>query len=282
MYNKPSMHNSYGKLKKDDNFFDNLDSESSEDDIGLEITEYFPSGEERTHVCNVSSYLPYPNRKRLLCFSVIKGDACTYGDRCTFAHTLNEQIINIDKIYIYQIILDNNLMNFYSLTNPKTDDIYHQLLFYTHVCPKCISRVCMGGYNCKYGTHTPHLKICKNDLLTGECINKTIDIDVDEGIFEKITDIQKSEKYVGCINGHHLSSRNMVPYYTYVSKKEASNKTTYQSVRYIDINHINRLLRQGSWKNNNYNKDGSSDSTDDDFNEWFKEKCSSSSEDVVI
>jgi len=300
------MYNSFAKLNNhsesdcetDTNIFstDRSDmSDSDDSDIKLEITEYSSTGNEKTHTYNVSTYSSYPNRKRLLCFSLIKGDQCTYGTHCTFAHTLSEQIINMEKMYTYQIILDLNLMNFFSLTNPKTDEIYRQLLFFTHLCPKCMTSVCMGGYNCKYGAHTSCLKICKNDLLTGECINKSVEMIIDETLFAKITDITRAPTYVGCINGHHLSTRKMIPYYTFINKKEASSKTMYQSVRYIDINHIHRLLRQGNWKNDGKGSThmprrnvmapckgtmssyaggdpASSSSTDDEINQWFKEK----------
>ena len=85
---------------------------------------------------------------------------------------LNEQIIDEDKKFIYQIILDKNLMNFFSMTNPKTNEIYKQLLFFTHVCDNCINNKCTGGYNCRNGVNDISLKLCKNDLLTGECLNK--------------------------------------------------------------------------------------------------------------
>ena len=46
------------------------------------------------------------------------------------------------------------------------------------------------------------LKLCKNDLLTGKCLNKIINIDSDDlivtKIFESDKNISKTKKYKGC------------------------------------------------------------------------------------
>lgn len=270
------LKNDYDTDENDDSgsAYDNSDGEQndSDNDIKLEITEY-TTGKERIHTYDVSCGSIYSNKKRLLCFSVINGKYCNYGNHCTFAHTLSEQVINIEKFYIYQIILDKNLMNFFSLTNPKTDEIYKQLLFFTHICSKCISSKCMGGYNCKFGTHSPCLKICKNDLLTGECINKPLNISVDESVLNKIDIPTKPIVYGGCINGHHLTKRNLIPYYKYVNQKELSKKTTYQSVRHINLDRMRALLETNTKKPV---CEKSSESTDDEINQWFKaDDCSS-------
>jgi len=274
----------------------NSESNSESDEIKLEIVNY-DKGKEHSKTYTVPHNIVYPTRKRLLCFSVINGEYCNYGSHCTFAHTLAEQKIDIEMLYIYQIILDKDLMHFFSLSNPKTDEIYKRLLFFAHVCPKCVDFKCMGGYNCKYGTHAPCLKICKNDLLTGQCINKLIDISVDQSILDKIKSINYPANkdasntfslpstYVGCMNGHHLSERNLIPYYTYINKKDISKKTIYQSVRYIDIDHVYKLLKNNN-SNRNYinsmNKSSeTSESTDDEINQWFKHDSYSSDDEKV-
>ncbi len=247
---------------------DSNDGYDSDSEIKLEITEYNKNA-QRTHTYAIPYKSSHSNRKKLLCFSVINNEYCDYGDYCTYAHNLNEQIIDIDNLYIYQIILDRNLMNFFSLSNPKTEYIYKKLLFYSYVCPKCISGKCMGGYNCKYGAHDTCLKLCKNDLLTGQCINKLININMNKSIFDKmvkIEPIEKAPEYTGCINGHHLSKRNLVPYYKYINQKEYSKKNMYQSVRRIDINNINNIYNLSK---KNYISEYSSESTDEEISQWF-------------
>lgn len=270
----------FGKLRSDlgsdlESDLNIFNSESDSDDISdikMEITEYSPNNDNHPiKTYSISSSSLIPNRKRLLCFSLIKGEECIYGSTCTFAHNLDEQMINFEKQYIYQIILDKNLMNFFSITNPKTENIYRDLLFFTHLCSKCTNGICMGGYNCKYGSNMPSTKICKNDLLTGECINKSININVNENVLNKIGEITQPDEYIGCINGHHLSTRGLMPFYTYINKRYASEKTTYQSVRYIDMSNINKTFscpKNSQWKFKN--PDGSSESTDDEINGWFK------------
>jgi hypothetical protein len=263
------------------------ESESnSDDEIKLEITDFI-KGKERTKTVIIQQN---STKKRLLCFSVINNEHCNYGHYCTFAHTLAEQVIDSDMLYIYQIILDKNLMNFFSLSNPKTDQIYKKLLDFTRVCPKCVSKTCMGGYNCKYGTHDPCLKICKNDLLTGECQNKLIDIPINNSILNKMELINKTMKTdniensidfipVGCMNGHHLSKRKLIPYLPYVNEKNISKKTLHQSVRHINTNPVCYSLGK---KNYGYYKSSeTSDSTDDEINGWFR-KDSYSDDDINI
>lgn len=256
--------------------------------IQLEITEYNnKTKKEKTYVVKYGTGQAYlnSNRKKLLCFSVIKNEYCHYGDQCTYAHNLFEQIIELENLYVYQIILDAQLMNFFSLLNPKTEQIYKKLVFYTTVCDKCVASKCMGGYNCKHGVHDKQLKICKNDLLTGQCINNTSNINVCRTIIHKINQIdpiQPPEKYIGCIMGHHLSTRNLIPYYTYIADKEYSKKTTYQSVRYINSHGLtdiskNNLFYKGTKTNNPINKSRSnstteSESTDEEISGWFDKK----------
>ena len=255
----------------------------SDDEIKFEVTD-LNNGNSYTHIYSVPFKPTHSKKKRLICFSSINSDDCTYGNNCTYAHTLDEQKIDDDRIFLYQIILDKNLMNFFSPYNPKTDEIYKYLLFFTQVCDNCTKNKCTGGYNCRHGVCNNSLKICKNDLLTGQCLNKLVNIKIDKSITNKIynTEINNSyiiespESYEGCINGHHLTKRNLIPYYKYVHQKESSNKNKYQSVRYIDLNPLSRIFNQKSDDNyvddNNYNGYYSSESTDEETNGWFQKK----------
>jgi hypothetical protein len=202
------------------------------------------------------------NKKKLICYSILSNKTCNYGSICAYAHNLAEQNIDSDKMDIYRIIFDKHLMNFFVGTNAKTDDIYKKLLFYTYLCKKCKSNKCTGGYNCKYGAFNASIKLCKNDLLTGQCLNKIVDIDMDQNIIDKITDIEKSDSYKGCINGHHLSERGLLPYYKYVHQKENTTKCQYDGVR-----HINEYLRSKCCDNVEL-----SSSSDEELHSWFRQK----------
>lgn len=258
------------------------DGYDSDDEIKIEVTDY-KNGDLYTHIYTVPYKPTHSKEKRLICFSTIHNESCEYGPSCTYAHSYDQQVIDEEKKFIYQIIFDNNLMNFFSMTNPKTDDIYKHLLFLTHLCDNCINKKCTGGYNCRNGASMPSLKICKNDLLTGECLNKNIDINIDASLMEKLDfdNFKKCHTYKGYINGHHLSLHGLIPYYKYIHQKENSKKNKYQSVRYIDINPLNRIFKDNynalynHKDNDSYDSDSS---TDEEINGWFQKKNDSDSD----
>jgi len=263
----------------DDDYGDDYNN-YSDDDVKIELTDC-NNGNTYVHTYTIPFKFTRCNEKKLICFSTINNENCGYGTNCTYAHSLEQQIIDEDRKFLYQIILDKNLMNFFSMTNPKTEELYKQLLFLTHICSNCMNGKCTGGYNCRNGANNGSLKICKNDLLTGECLNKLIDINVDPSILEKINTgtFEQMPCYSGCLNGHHLTQRNLMPYYKYVHQKESSKKNQYQSVRYIDINSLNKLFRNeyNHLYNNLYNGDSDS-STDEEINSLFQKKCDSDDE----
>lgn len=244
------------------------DDDYDSDDIKLEITDY-ENGSEYTQIYTVPPRNQSYNQKRLICFSILSNEQCNYGLNCTYAHNLEEQVIDPDKKFIYQIVLDEQLMNFFSPTNPKTDDIYKHLLFITRICDKCCLNKCTGGFNCRHGINDLSLKLCKNDLLTGQCLNKQCEITINPMILNKIDDVRHPTKYIGCMNGHHLTTRDLIPYYKYIFQKENTKKNKYQSIRYIDINPINHLF-QNEYDNKMSNDYDSDESTDEEVNNWFR------------
>lgn len=76
-----------------------------------------------------------------------------------YAHTYDDQEIDTIKKKYYE-----NIFNYYNFD-------YNDLL-----CKKCKNMQCIGGYNCKYGTFDTDLQLCKNYLLTGECIYQIYNI----------------------------------------------------------------------------------------------------------
>lgn len=281
-----------------------LKSDSSSDEIKIEEIDT-NSGNRTTKIYSVPYRRDNSNVKRLICHSVINGEYCIYGKQCSYAHDLVEQIIDSDKKFIYQIILNEDLMNFFYPNNPKNDEIYKHLLFMTKTCPQCLDNKCSGGYNCRNGVRTQDLKICRNDLLTGECLNPIIEINVQKDLIEKISkpnfeNFKKPKKYYGCINGHHLSLRNkpdnynldyrsnkevnyLVPYYKFTHHKETCKKNMYQSVRYIDLNPIKKTNLYFD-KKSIYGGTLSDSSTDDELDKVFSRNnlntLSGSSDDI--
>ncbi|ANB50594.1 hypothetical protein [Powai lake megavirus] len=255
------------------NELNNIDGYDSNDEIKIEITDS-KNGKSYTHIYTVPYRPTHCNEKRLLCFSINNGENCVYGSNCTYAHTLDDQIIDDEKKFIYQMILDEKLMNFMSINESKMQEIYKRLLYLTQICDLCKNGKCTGGYNCRNGVFDICLKICKNDLLTGECINNIKDIFVDDSIIKKLTDdnFKPAKNYKGCQNGHHLSLRNLVPYYKYMHQKENSKKNKYQSVRYIDIDSLSRIFNDKYVNNtNNFVKpEYDSESTDEEIDSWFR------------
>src|SRR5579872_2524743 len=243
-------------------------------DLDLEIINTDEHGNVRTERYPIPYKPIYENEKRLLCYSTIHQAPCPYQKKCTYAHNLLEQKIDDERYFLYQIILDAKLMNFFSFTNPKTEELYKTLLFSTHVCDKCTASKCTGGYNCRNGIFDLTLKICRNDLMTGECLNKINKINVNPSILNKIGNISIPQSYDGCINGHHLSTRGLLPYFKYVHLKEQSTKNQYQSVRYIDLQSAYRYFKDDAilnpLDNNTSGVDSSESSTDDEINEMFK------------
>lgn len=225
-------------------------STSKHDDIASEyVVENLPIQKTRNMFSFLPHYRIYPNViKRLICYSLINKEACRYGDDCTYAHTLEEQTVDTEKMFIYQVLLDKNLMCFFSVTNPKTEEIYQELIFLTKLCKNCLSDRCTGGYNCRHGAHTACLKICRCDLFTGQCENSVKKIHVPNEIITKIKDAADTnnsefsvpEYYLGCNNGHHLSSRNIVPYLKYHHQMEQMSRFPYQSDTHSDLIDFNQ------------------------------------------
>lgn len=177
-------------------------------------------------------------QKRLLCRSILNNGPCKYGAKCTYAHSYTEQIIDADKLELYQTILDKNLLNIQE--NPEKCKIYASLLKMGTVCPNCINNKCTGGYNCRDGSFDKMLKLCKNDLYTGACTNKLVSIHVSDDIRTKFG-CDMTFEYIGCYNGHHLTSRGLMSYCKY----QHDSKEIYH--KFIDHNHIENI------KSGNYN-----------------------------
>jgi hypothetical protein len=238
------------------------DSDSFSEGLEIEYEEYTEG------VLKVTSQVIFPDReysgiKSLLCYSTIHNTACRYGDKCTYAHGMEHQNIDACKRYSYQIMLDKELMNFYSVSNPNMHEIYSQLIFQSGICRKCSRNKCAGGLNCKYGANNKCVEICRNDLLTGCCNNKITNIEVPSYIINKIPDIVTPDIYEGCQAGHHLTLRGLVPYYKYIHNREYMEKTKYETIKHINVDAINQL-------HSDYG-DSITSSSDSEVMGWFRD-----------
>jgi len=130
------------------------------------------------------------NVKKLLCFTIVNGYECKYGDNCLFAHTIEEQTKNPLRQIIFDMIYkidDLSEINIY-----KDQILFNELKIYTRECRNCILSKCAGGYNCKFGTCLKKMKICYDNMIYGKCNH------------------QVNNNY--CINGIHLTEKNLIPY----------------------------------------------------------------------
>jgi hypothetical protein len=193
--------------------------------------------------------------KRLICRSVLESYHCEYAAKCTYAHSLDQQVIDSDRAFTYKIILDPNLMHFFSVQNPKTEDLYKGLIAMTHSCKECLEQKCTGGYNCRNGACQKFLKVCQEDLLHGNCTEKLEILDINMDFIQKLfgtitTTNEQPFEYIGCKYGHHLTHRNkppiydlnvefyteepiynyMVPYSVYALAKISSKKNNYDKI----------------------------------------------------
>lgn len=181
----------------------------------------------------------FGNQKKILCNSVInKISECSYGNKCIYAHSIYEQNIDENKKFIYQIILDENLMDLININGPKKWQIYTGLINSTKYCKlkdgllcSGVEKKCNGGLNCKYGVHFNTFKICRCDLLMGQCSNDIIEINVDKTLVDKVGGVKSPDKYLGCMNGHHLTMRGLIPFLKLILK----NKKDTNDVLELDI-----------------------------------------------
>lgn len=243
-------------------------NEDSISEISIEIINRKIPKSSKIEIFSVPYVHPSQKEKRILCNSFIKNTECKYTGKCAYAHSYQDQIINREKILIYQIFLDKNHMDFLNqCSNCKINEIYEELGFFTQFCMNCINNKCTGGYNCRNGAHNIFLKICKNDLFTGDCKNNTNEITKDKILLDKIKydDFTECEKYIGCKNGHHLTTHGITPKFKYIHMKDSLIKKTYKSIRYIDLNPVTRLYNSASGLI--INGDSDSSSNDDELYE---------------
>ncbi len=166
------------------------------------------------------------NFKKLLCYNTIKNLPCSYNSKCLFAHNLDEQYKDPYRQFVYKMAIEfSDLSNINIYEN---NELLSHLITCTHECINCANEKCSGGYNCKYGCLSKY-KICYNDLMHGRCQNKLTDN--------------------SCCNGHHLTQKNLIPYYQHIFIKNINikeitdltnlNKSCIKQCSFIKLNDNN-------------------------------------------
>jgi len=107
------------------------------------------------------------NTKKILCFNILNNKICNYGNKCVYAHNLNDQKIDPLRQKVYTII--NNSENLSNLNLINDQKLYETMLQLTRICNMCSKNRCPGGYNCRNGAINIKFKICFDDLVYGNC-----------------------------------------------------------------------------------------------------------------
>ena len=110
------------------------------------------------------------NHKKILCKNIILNKECKYGNKCLYAHTLDEQNINNNRYIAYNIIKSTSDLSHIDLQT--NIELYKTLVQLSVYCNNCIHNKCMGGYNCKYGACKLKYVICLTDLNFNNCTDK--------------------------------------------------------------------------------------------------------------
>jgi hypothetical protein len=143
--------------------------------------------------------MEFDNVKKILCYNILNNNKCSYGNKCMFAHSLDEQKKENYREFIIDVILKRNDLS--NINICEDSKLFTELLIFTKECKNCLIKKCNGGYNCKYGTCVTNLKICKTDIVTGKCKKEV------------------NNETLSCIYGLHLTEKKLIPYnlqlYTY-------------------------------------------------------------------
>jgi hypothetical protein len=153
------------------------------------------------------------NQKKLLCKNIINQKICSYGNKCHFAHNLEEQNVNSKRKYAYSILTLNDLSH---ISLDENFTLYKSLLELTFICKDCITNKCSGGYNCKFGTCLSKYHVCNNDLIDGNCTNANC---------TKI----------------HLTKKGLIPYNKKIIKQTKTFKLNYLENNINNNNNNNNI-----------------------------------------
>jgi hypothetical protein len=115
------------------------------------------------------------NRKKILCNSYLKGEECQYKEKCLYAHSIDEQKMELIRKKVYNIIqneFDLSYLDLGTKSDEESNELIKNLTVMTKVCQDCLNKKCAGGVNCKFGVYNSNLQICYEDMYTGKCTNE--------------------------------------------------------------------------------------------------------------
>jgi hypothetical protein len=198
------------------------------------------------------------NTKKILCYNIICGKKCNYGNKCLYAHNLNEQNVDSLRETAYNI-LKNDKQNLSDINLIENNKLYETLCHLTKVCTLCEKKTCSGGYNCRNGAISKEFKICYDDLVYGNC------------------------KYTKC-NYIHLTERGLVPYLKQKNKirnekimKKGFIRTDKTNETIINKNLLDYLFMN---KKNNDSDDSYGDENVEDIINYLNNDNDSSDESI--
>jgi hypothetical protein len=168
------------------------------------------------------------NFKKLLCYNIVNNCKCVYKNKCMFAHTLEEQIKEPIRLYIYNMLNVWEDLSEINLNEEK--DLFEELLILTKECKNCMGKKCPGGYNCKFGVCLRENKICHNDLMYGKCYNMLMETNENNNILYK------------CINGIHLSEKKLIPYNQRMLTDLTNIETNFLIKHNVSFNSKNNII----------------------------------------
>ena len=127
--------------------------------------------EEYYKITNFDKKPPFQKKytvyKKIMCRHIVNHGNCSQGTKCHFAHSLDEQVIEVDRKIVYDMIDNNINLSHIDLNTDK--QLYETLKILTTLCSKCIEKHCSGGYNCRTGACTKKYQVCERDLNYGFC-----------------------------------------------------------------------------------------------------------------
>ena len=200
------------------------------------------------------------NAKKILCYNIISGKKCMYGNKCLYAHHVNEQNVDAVRVKIYNMLKSEDDLSELNLVDDNK--LYDSLVIMTKICMACAKGTCIGYYNCRSGCISKEYKVCYDDLVYGNC------------------------KFTKC-NYIHLTARGLVPYlkqknkgknyYGRGNKRVTENKAVENT---IDKNLIEYLLMA---KNiDNESTDSHDEENVEDIINYLNNDNSSSDESIFL
>lgn len=147
-------------------------------------------------------------KKKILCINYQKKNECAYDKKCKYAHGLEDQNIDVTRLFVYDILKNNNDLSNINIYDNKI--IYNILLIHTKFCDKCKENKCPGGYNCKNGVLDKKYLICKKDLLENNCNDKDCSVIHLTNIGLKCYTVCKNEKLNEIITQMNITENDIL------------------------------------------------------------------------